>query len=83
MNKPLTISGLSLEEKEMLDFMWNNLETEEDYETWIDSLDTRQQIMANALSRMIILEMMDNEIDEMSTDAMLESREVLERFLPQ
>lgn len=81
MNKPLTISGLSLEEKEMLDFMWNNLETEEDYETWIDSLDTRQQIMANALSRMIILEMMDNEIDEMSTDAMLESREVLERLM--
>ena len=81
MNKPLTITGLSLEEKEMLDFMWNNLETEEDYETWIDSLDTRQQIMANALSRMIILEMMDNEIDEMSTDAMLESREVLERLM--
>lgn len=79
--RDLEIKGLSVEEKEMLDYMWNNLETEEDYETWIDSLDTRQQIMANALSKMIIYEMMDAEVDEMSPDAMEDSREILERYM--
>jgi hypothetical protein len=79
--RDLRIDGLSVEEKEMLDYMWNNLVTEEDYETWIDSLDTRQQIMANSLSRMIIYEMMDAKVDEMSPDAMEVSREVLERYM--
>lgn len=77
----LRIEGLTVEQKEMLDFMWNELATEEDYEAWIDSLDTRQQIMANSLSRMIIYALMDKEIDYMSPDAMMESREVLERYM--
>ncbi len=81
--RDLRIDGLTVEEKEMLDYMWNHLETEEDYEAWVDSLDTRQQIMANALSRMIIYEMMDAEVDTMSPDAMVESRQVIEGYLPQ
>jgi hypothetical protein len=48
----------------MLDFMWNELETEEDFLNWYDQLDEGQQRMADLLQRMVIMGVIDDEMQE-------------------
>ena len=58
----MMIDGLTPEQVEMLDFMWNELDTEEDYLNWYDSLDSQQQQQAELLQRMVIMESIDDEM---------------------
>ena len=58
----MQINNLTAEQVEMLDFMWNELETEEDYIQWYDCLDEQQQIMADGLQRLVIMEMVDEQL---------------------
>lgn len=72
----MEISGLTKEQVAMLDFMWNELETEEEYLTWFSTLDERQQKMAEVLMRMVIIE----SGDEVDLGEMEEAKEVLKQF---
>ena len=72
----MEISGLTKEQVAMLDFMWNELETEEEYLTWFSALDERQQKMAEVLMRMVIIE----SGDEVDLGEMEEAKEVLKQF---
>lgn len=58
----MIIDGLTPDQIEMLDFMWNELDTEEDYFNWYDSLDQGQQQQAELLQRMVIMESIDDEM---------------------
>ncbi len=58
----IEITGLTPEQIEMLDFMWNELDTEEDYFNWYDSLDEDQQRQAELLQRMVIMESIDEDM---------------------
>jgi hypothetical protein len=58
----IEITGLTPEQIEMLDFMWNELDTEEDYFNWYDSLDEGQQRQAELLQRMVIMESIDEDM---------------------
>lgn len=71
----ISISGLTEEQVEMLDFMWNELDTEEEFTEWYDALDGEQQKQADLLMRMVILETYEEELDDL-TDAKL----VLQKF---
>jgi len=60
----INIEHLTTEQKEMLDFMWNELEDLEDYERWFECLSTEQQEQAVVLQRLIILEMMEELLED-------------------
>jgi hypothetical protein len=71
----ITIHGVTKRQKRMLNIMWN-LETEEDYFEWYNSLDTELQQEAELLQRLIIMAELDNEVRD-TTDA----KELLQQFM--
>lgn len=76
----MQIENLTQEQVDMLDFMWNELETEEDYLNWYNALDGAQQRMADCLQRMIILEVLDDEMLQKNNTDFAEANAVLDRF---
>lgn len=73
------INNLTEEQVEMLDFMWNELDTEEDFLNWYDALDPTQQRMAETLQRLMIMECVDEEMLQENNDLSL-AKSVLDRF---
>jgi hypothetical protein len=64
----ITINNLTPYQVEMLDHMWS-LETEEEFFEWYNLLDKEDQILADGLQQMIILESMEEVLDNDYTDA--------------
>ena len=73
MNK-VTIHGVSKRQKRMLNIMWN-LDSEEDYFEWYNSLDENLQKEAELLQRLIIMAELDNEV--LNTSG---AKELLKKF---
>ena len=71
----ISISNLTQEQVEMLDFMWNELETEEEFTQWYDALDEEDQKQADLLMRMVILETFEEQLDDLT-----EAKLVLQKF---
>lgn len=59
----ITLAGVTKRQKRMLNIMWN-LDTEEDYFEWYNSLDTELQAEADLLQRMVILESFEEDLGE-------------------
>jgi len=70
----ITIQGVSKRQKRILNIMWN-LDSEEDYFEWYNSLDEELQKEAELLQRLVIMAELDNEIRD-TTDA----KELLKKF---
>ena len=70
----ITINGVSKRQKRMLNIMWN-LDSEEDYFEWYNSLDENLQKEAELLQRLVIMAELDNEVRD-TTDA----RDLLKKF---
>jgi uncharacterized protein YukE len=70
----ITINGVSKRQKRMLNIMWN-LDSEEDYFEWYNSLDENLQKEAELLQRLVIMAELDNEVRD-TTDA----KELLKKF---
>ena len=70
----ITIHGVTKRQKRMLNIMWN-LDSEEDYFEWYNSLDEHLQKEAELLQRMIIMAELDNEVRETT-----EAQEYLKKF---
>ena len=70
----ITIHGVSKRQKRMLNIMWN-LESEEDYFEWYNSLDAELQKEAELMQRMIIMAEMDKEEMDLT-----EARKLLSKF---
>lgn len=62
----------------MLDFMWNDLDTEEDFLNWFDCLDSEQQQMAENLQRLVIMESIDE--DMLKLQDYPDARRVIDQF---
>ena len=62
----MQINNLTAEQVEMLDFMWNELDSEEDFCNWYDQLDSDQQRMADILQRLVIMESIDEDMAQMA-----------------
>lgn len=76
-----TINNLTEEQVEMLDFMWNELETEADFLAWYDALDHRQQLMAESLQRLMIMECVDEEMLQKNNTEFPEAKLVIDKFM--
>jgi len=63
----ITITGLTKRQKRMLNIMWD-LDTEEDYFEWYESLDEELQQEADLLQRMVIIESQEEDLGDL-TDA--------------
>jgi hypothetical protein len=63
----ITITGLTRRQKRMLNIMWD-LDTEEDYFEWYNSLDEELQQEADLLQRMVIIESQEEDLGDL-TDA--------------
>jgi hypothetical protein len=70
----ITITGLTRRQKRMLNIMWD-LDTEDDYFEWYNSLDTELQAEADLLQRMVILESFEEDLGECK-----EAKKVLAKF---
>ena len=70
----IQIQGVSKRQKRMLNIMWN-LDSEEDYFEWYNSLDKNLQQEAELLQRLVIMAELDNEVRD-TTDA----KELLKKF---
>ena len=70
----VTINGVSKRQKRMLNIMWN-LDSEEDYFEWYNSLDENLQKEAELLQRLIIMAELDNEV--LNTSG---AKELLKKF---
>lgn len=54
----ISITGLTADQVEMLDFMWN-LDTEEEFTDWFECLDNNDQQQALVLRELVLLENME------------------------
>ena len=70
----ITINGVTKRQKRMLNIMWN-LDTEEDYFAWYNSLDKHLQKEAELLQRLIIMAELDNQVNDTT-----EAQEILQQF---
>jgi len=57
----ISINGVTRRQKRMLNIMWN-LDTEEDYFEWYESLDSELQAEADLLQRLVILESYEEDL---------------------
>ena len=57
----ITIQGITKRQKRMLNIMWN-LDSEDDYFEWYNSLDVELQQEAELLQRLVIMAELDNEV---------------------
>ena len=76
----MQIKNLTQEQVEMLDFMWNELDTEEEFLAWYDALDSNQQRMAESLQRLMIMESIDEEMLQKNNTEFAEANAILDRF---
>ena len=75
-----TINNLTQEQVEMLDFMWNELDSEQEFLDWYDALDPAQQQQAELLQRLMIMECVDEEMLQNNNTDLSLANSVLDRF---
>lgn len=75
----MEINNLTEEQVQMLDFMWNELDTEQDFLDWYDLLTPEDQQMADSLQRLVIMECIDNDVLTADDDMAL-ARSVIDKF---
>ena len=60
----MRIENLTEEQVEMLDFMWSEIESYEDMQEWMASLDPADRKQAENLQRLMILEAAETMLEE-------------------
>lgn len=71
---PIVIEHLTPEQHDMLDYMWN-LESPEDFESWVDTLDDKCRRMALSLRELVWYEVIERDLRDVA-----QAREYLQRF---
>jgi len=75
----ITIHGLTVEQKEMLDVMWS-IDSVDDFENWINLLDYDDYMMARSLSQLIIAEYLEEAFRRKRYNNFAEAKSVIEKF---
>ena len=60
----MKIENLTTAQVEMLDFMWNELESYEDMNDWLDTLDPADRRQAESLQQLILLEAAETLVEQ-------------------
>ena len=76
----MEIKHLTQEQVEMLDFMWNELDSEQEYLDWYECLDSEQQRQADLLQRMVIMESIDDDMLRKNNSDFHEANMVIDKF---
>lgn len=74
----IEINGLTSEQKQMLEYMWCELESFEDFQNWIETLDYNDQLQALTLSKLIIMAVIDEQSNRL--EYYPEAETVLEKY---
>ena len=74
-----TIKGLTEHQVALLDEMWA-CDTFEEYETFLECLDTADREEAERLQRLLLVEMLDEDMLLKSNEDFKEANEVIDRF---
>ena len=74
----IQISGLTQHEHEILDRLWTT-DSLEDAEEWMSSLSESDQLLAQSLAQLLILEHLDTILDEQFSDC-ADAKNILARF---
>ena len=72
------IENLTREQVDMLDHIWYNLHSCDDYMDWIATLTEDKRVMAQTLMEMLVLEMRDEDLQEETDFA--EANDVLKKI---
>lgn len=75
----ITIHGLTVEQKEMLDVMWS-IDSVDDFENWINLLDYEDYMMARSLSQLIVAEYLEEVFRRKRYNNFAEAKTVIEKF---
>jgi hypothetical protein len=70
----ISISGVNKRQKRMLNIMWN-LDTEQDYFEWYNSLGAELQAEADLLQRLIIIESQEEDLGDF-----VDAKKILGKF---
>lgn len=73
-NREIQIENLTPYQVEMLDIMWA-IDQESEFLEWYNNLDREDQIMADGLMRLLVLEMREEDLGDMR-----EAQAVLQQF---
>ena len=60
----MKIENLTTAQVEMLDFMWNELESYEDMNDWLDTLNPADRRQAESLQQLILLEAAETLVEQ-------------------
>jgi hypothetical protein len=77
-NREINIEKLTEYQVEMLDIMWS-LDSQSDFESWYELLDKEDQLLADLLVRMIVIETVEQEAIACK-DPYKEANAVLSKF---
>lgn len=61
----MEIRGLTALQKELLDFMWNDLDSEQELTEFLETLDPETHRDATLLIKMVIMESIDQDVAKM------------------
>jgi uncharacterized protein YukE len=67
-NNTVKIHGLTVEQVEMLDCMWH-LDSYEEYQEWVETLDQRKKEMADLLKTVLLMEIAEMDENKSYTEA--------------
>lgn len=76
--KPITLTGLTEEQVDMLDHLWS-MESQEQVEAWLTHLTPRQQSICRSLQMLVVLEALE-QIMEDDVCVVEDAQSVLNRF---
>jgi hypothetical protein len=77
-DREINIENLTEYQVEMLDIMWG-MESQSEFESWYELLDKEDQVMADLLVRMIVIESVEQDV-LLGSDPYKEANLVLSKF---
>lgn len=60
----MRIENLTVEQVDMLDFMWTEIESYEDMQEWMSTLDPADRAQAETLQKLILIEAAETLVEE-------------------
>jgi hypothetical protein len=74
----IEIDGLTKYQKDMLNYMWDEIDSVDEFESWLDTLAEDERLMALTLSKLIMFAVIDESANRL--EYYPEAETVLEKY---
>lgn len=74
----IEIDGLTKHQKDMLNYMWDEIDSVDEFESWLDTLAEDERLMALTLSKLIMFAVIDESANRL--EYYPEAETVLEKY---